>query len=284
MSEKIYFNTSERFGIKRSLVNVSTRLHHTLAPVHAKNTARRLLLTPARKPSKNSTPDGLLHGEIQGFNGIIKTYSLGSGPTWILTHGWSGSASQFFPLMKHIASCGYTALAYDQPAHGNSEGQYGHFPAFVHGLEDVLDSIDDVEGLVGHSMGTASALECKHCKLTDKPFLLIAPVLNYVEDMFGRIKQSGYSMKLFKAVVSEVEAQFDFPLELVNPQKRLSERKGRTVIVHDRGDKFTRHDVSLHAANTNEHVELISTQGQGHGRVMKCQEVFCAFELLTESN
>ncbi|MCA2442018.1 alpha/beta hydrolase, partial [Vibrio alginolyticus] len=36
MSEKIYFNTSQRFSVKRSLVNISTRLHHTLAPSHAK--------------------------------------------------------------------------------------------------------------------------------------------------------------------------------------------------------------------------------------------------------
>ncbi|HCH3049101.1 TPA: alpha/beta hydrolase, partial [Vibrio parahaemolyticus] len=46
MSEKIYFNTSQRFSVKRSLVNISTRLHHILAPSHAKKTARKLLLTP----------------------------------------------------------------------------------------------------------------------------------------------------------------------------------------------------------------------------------------------
>ena len=56
MSEKIYFNTSQRFSIKRSLVNISTRLHHTLAPSHAKNTARKLLLTPARTAPKNTKP------------------------------------------------------------------------------------------------------------------------------------------------------------------------------------------------------------------------------------
>ncbi len=31
MSEKIYFNTSQKFSLKRSLVNWTTRLHHTLA-------------------------------------------------------------------------------------------------------------------------------------------------------------------------------------------------------------------------------------------------------------
>ena len=43
------------------------------------------------------------------------------------------------------------------PAHGGSDGVYGHIPAFVKGLEAILDTIEDVAGLVGHSMGTASA-------------------------------------------------------------------------------------------------------------------------------
>lgn len=107
MSEKIYFNTSQRFSIKRSLVNISTRLHHTLAPSHAKKTARKLLLTPARTQPKNIEPQGLIKGEIKGHAGIIKTYTLGSGPIWVLTHGWSGTASQFYPLMEHIASKGF---------------------------------------------------------------------------------------------------------------------------------------------------------------------------------
>ncbi|MGS6580961.1 alpha/beta hydrolase [Vibrio diabolicus] len=282
MSEKIYFNTSQRFSIKRSLVNISTRLHHTLAPSHAKNTARKLLLTPARTAPKNTEPQGLAKGEIKGHAGIIKTYTLGSGPIWVLTHGWSGTASQFYPLMEHIASKGFTALAYDHPAHGESEGQYGHIPGFVKGLEDVLDTVDDIVGLVGHSMGTASALECRHSKLENKPLLLIAPVLNYVENLFGSIARSGYSMKLFNAVVSEVEDQFGYPLQSIDPMKRLSERPSHTIIIHDEQDKFTKYSVSAKAAEEIKNVELVTTQGQGHGRVMKCGQVFSSFDRLLD--
>ncbi|NAW55766.1 alpha/beta fold hydrolase, partial [Vibrio sp. V41_P2S12T139] len=259
------------------------RLHHTLAPSHAKKTARKLLLTPARTQPKNIEPQGLIKGEIKGHAGIIKTYTLGSGPIWVLTHGWSGTASQFYPLMEHIASKGFTALAYDHPAHGESEGQYGHIPGFVRGLEDVLDTVEDIVGLVGHSMGTASALECRHSKLENKPLLLIAPVLNYVENLFGSIARSGYSMKLFNAVVSEVEDQFGYPLQSIDPMKRLSERPSHTIIIHDEQDKFTKYSVSAKAAEEIKNVELVTTQGQGHGRVMKCEQVFSSFDRLLDS-
>ncbi|ANN28048.1 alpha/beta fold hydrolase [Vibrio vulnificus] len=280
MSEKIYFNTSQKFSLKRSLVNWTTRLHHTLAPSHAKRTARKLLLTPARTQSKNLPPQGLRKGQVDTAHGTLTTYVLGEGPVWVLTHGWSGTASQFFPLMAHIASRGFTALAYDHPAHGESSGDVGHIPAFVEGLDAVLDSLDEVAGLVGHSMGTASALECRHQKLEDKPMLLIAPVLNYVENLFSSIERSGYSMKLFRAVVSEVEEQFNYPIQSVDPYRRLAQRRVQTLIVHDEQDKFTSHAVSASAAQEMENVELISTQGQGHGRVMKCQQVLDSFDRL----
>jgi len=281
MSEKIYFNTSQKFSVKKSLVNMTTRLHHTLLPNHAKKTARQLLLTPARTQPKNSEPQGLIKAEVHSQEGVLKTYQLGSGPVWLLSHGWSGSASQFFPLMAHIASRGYTALAYDHPAHGQSEGAYGHIPAFVHGLEAILDNIDqEVAGLVAHSMGTVSAIECHHQKLADKPLLLIAPVLDYLDNLFGSVARSGYSMRLFNAVVSEVEQEYRYPLQSIDPYNKLKLRTSPTIIVHDQGDKFAKYQVSSKAAQEMERVELVTTQGQGHGRVMKCQQVMDSFDKL----
>lgn len=280
MSEKIYFNTSNKFSVKKSLVNLTTRLHHTLAPSHAKQTARKLLLTPARTKPKNAQPEGLVMGEVQSQEGPLKTYQLGQGPVWVLTHGWSGTASQFFPLMEHIASQGYTALAYDHPGHGESGGLYGHIPAFVHGLEAILDSVDEVAGLVGHSMGTASAIECHHQKLVDKPLLLIAPVLDYLDNLFGSVARSGYSMRLFSAVVSEVEEQYRYPIQSIDPYNKLKLRQSKTIIVHDEGDKFTKFSVSQKAAQDMKNVTLVATQGQGHGRVMKCPQVMQSFDEL----
>ncbi|CAM3217799.1 alpha/beta hydrolase [Vibrio neptunius] len=280
MSEKIYFNTSNKFSVKKSLVNLTTRLHHTLAPSHAKQTARKLLLTPARTKPKNAQPQGLVIGEVQSKEGPLKTYQLGQGPVWVLTHGWSGTASQFFPLMEHIASQGYTALAYDHPGHGESGGLYGHIPAFVHGLEAILDSVDEVAGLAGHSMGTASAIECHHQKLVDKPLLLIAPVLDYLDNLFGSVARSGYSVRLFNAVVSEVEEQYRYPIQSIDPYNKLKLRQSKTIIVHDEGDKFTKFSVSQKAAQEMANVTLVATQGKGHGRVMKCAQVMQSFDEL----
>ncbi len=284
MSDKIYFNTSNKFNFKRSMINVTTRLHHRLAPNHAKQTARNLLLTPVRSKPKNTQPDGLTIGSIATAEGELKTYRLGTGPVWILTHGWSGTSSQFFPLMKHIASMGYSALAYDHPAHGASEGNHGHIPAFVAGLEGILDSEDNVAGLIGHSMGTAAALECRHAKLESVPMLLIAPVLDYVDNLFGSVAKSGYSMRLFEVVVGEIEDTYKYPIQSIDPYGKLKQRAASTIIVHDEKDRFTKYSVSLKAAEEMPRVELVTTQGQGHGRVMHCEQAKQSFDRLISTH
>ncbi len=105
MSSKIYFNT-RRFSPSKLLLGLGTRLHHVLAPTHAKRTASKLLLTPQRATRDVAAPAGLVEQAIHTSEGTLMSYRLGQGPVWLLMHGWSGSASQFYPLMSHIAAQG----------------------------------------------------------------------------------------------------------------------------------------------------------------------------------
>ena len=282
MSNKIYFNTPSRFSLKRSLVNVSTRMHHTLARKHAIKTAKKLLLTPARLKVKNPEPKGLIRGKVTSPQGQLTTYTLGNGPVWLITHGWSGSTSQFYPLMEHIAQQGFTALAFDYAGHGESEGQFGHLPAFVDALEVIADSCDEIVGIVAHSMGSAAVLESKHQKFQSVPLLLVAPVLNYLENLMQAVSRSGFSMKLFNAVIAEVEQEYQYPLQRINPQQHLLQRQTATIIVHDPEDKIANFAISQKMENHSSWVELVSAASYGHSRIMKSQQVMDSFDLLSK--
>jgi len=282
MSSKIYFNPSNKFSIKKSMLNLTTRLHHTITPKHAEKTARNILLTPFRTKPKIPLPEGAVKGKVLSREGVLITYRLGSGPVWILTHGWSGSASQFFHLMEHIARQGYTALAYDHPGHGLSEGKYSHMPAFVSGLQAVLDSVDDFAGLIAHSMGSAAAIECQHHKLIGKPFLFIAPILNYMDYLVDSVVKSGYSLRLFNTIVEQVHEQYCYPVESIDPYNKLKLRSAQTIIVHDEEDRFSMFSISEKAANEMNNVRLVSTQGLGHGRIIKSPQVMKAFNALID--
>ena len=278
MSQDIYFGTEKKFSFKRSALNAVTRLHHLLIPSHAKKMGRKLLLTPVRTKPKNIEPKGLIKSKLNSPEGELSLYQLGSGPVWIMAHGWSGNSSQFFPLMEHIASQGFTAVAFDHPAHGESGGEHAHLPAFIEGINAVLDTQENVVGVVAHSMGTAAVLECHHVKLEQVPLLLIAPVLNYTENLFRSIERSGYSIKLFKAIVGDIEDKYQRSIDSFNPYQRLQKRTSQTIIVHDKKDRFSSFDLSKSASEYIEHVTLYPTENQGHGRVMSSKEAMKAFD------
>lgn len=276
MSRKIYFSTPGRFSAKRTLIGAVSRCHHRLAPSHARKIARKLFLTPTRSPAVNAAPNGLERFTAQSQQGELQMYSVGAGPTWLLTHGWSGSASQFFPLMAHIASLGFRAVAFDHPAHGESGGHESHIPGFVQAINDVLDQVDNVSGVVAHSMGAAAVLESQHPQLDDLPLLLVAPVLNYRENLYATVRQSGYSLKLFDEIVQEVGEQHGYPIETIEPLTKLGARRHQVVIAHDRSDRFASFSVT-EKANDYQHVCLLPTDGLGHGRILKSDVTLQAF-------
>ncbi|MEL6174444.1 alpha/beta hydrolase [Aeromonas dhakensis] len=283
MSSKIYFNT-RRFSPSKWLLGLGTRLHHTLAPAHAKRTASKLLLTPQRNQRDDSAPAGLAKQAVHTSEGTLMSYRLGQGPVWLLMHGWSGSASQFYPLMSHIAAQGFTAIAYDHPAHGHSAGHTGHLPRFVRAFDELMEKMTaecgPLQGVIAHSMGGAVTLSSRRRELDALPLLLISPVLDYVPQLYGMVARSGYSIRLFDAVVKEIEQEYQHPLSTVDPLGRLAGRSGAAIIVHDEEDRFAPHGDSLRATQDGR-TRLVSTRGLGHGRILASAPAFAAFDQLS---
>ncbi|MGN4963545.1 alpha/beta hydrolase [Aeromonas dhakensis] len=286
MSSKIYFNT-RRFSPSKWLLGLGTRLHHTLAPAHAKRTASKLLLTPQRNQRDDSAPTGLIKQAVHTSEGTLMSYRLGRGPVWLLMHGWSGSASQFYPLMSHIAAQGFTAIAYDHPAHGHSAGHTGHLPRFVRAFDELVEKMaaecGPLQGVIAHSMGGAVTLSSRRRELDALPLLLISPVLDYVPQLYGMVARSGYSIRLFDAVVKEIEQEYQHPLSTVDPLGRLAGRSGPAIIVHDEEDRFAPHGDSLRATQDGR-TRLVSTRGLGHGRILASAPAFAAFDQLSATH
>ncbi|MGL6487774.1 alpha/beta hydrolase [Aeromonas hydrophila] len=283
MSSKIYFNT-RRFSPSKWLLGLGTRLHHTLAPAHAKHTASKLLLTPQRNQRDDTAPAGLVKQAVHTSEGTLMSYRLGQGPVWLLMHGWSGSAGQFYPLMSHIAAQGFTAIAYDHPAHGHSAGHTGHLPRFVRAFDELVEKMtaeySALQGVIAHSMGGAVTLSSRRHELDALPLLLISPVLDYVPQLYGMVARSGYSIRLFDAVVKEIEQEYQHPLSTVDPLGRLAGRSGPAIIVHDEEDRFAPHGDSLRATQDGR-TRLVSTRGLGHGRILASAPAFAAFDQLS---
>ena len=166
-------------------------------------------------------------------------------------------------------------------AKSQSEGSTGHLPRFVRAFDEILARVGPVQGVITHSMGGAVTLSSRHPALDALPLLLISPVLDYVPQLYGMVARSGYSIRLFDAVVKEIEHEYKHPLSTVDPLGRLARRQGAALIVHDEEDRFAPHTDSLRAVEDGR-TRLVSTRGLGHGRILTSPPVFAAFDQLTQ--
>ncbi|MBB1440047.1 alpha/beta fold hydrolase [Shewanella sp. SG41-4] len=190
MSSKIYFNENNRRNFSWWLARGITNSILTLPRVISVKAGKKMLLRPVRNKSI-SIPQNMTLQTVKTIEGDIQTYIIGTGPIILLSHGWSGSASQFFPLMARIAEAGYQAVAYDQIAHGNSSGDLSNLFLFMKiklAMIAWLEREQPIAAVVTHSMGAYASLAA----LTSPyPILLIAPVFKLFESMIERVKQSG---------------------------------------------------------------------------------------------
>src|SRR3970040_3198587 len=82
---------------------------------------------------------------------------IGLRPSALLAHGWGGRATQMRRFVPALVAAGYRVVAYDQPAHGLSEGRLTGLPDFADALAEVARHHGGVRAVIAHSLGGPAA-------------------------------------------------------------------------------------------------------------------------------
>ncbi len=283
MSSKIYFMNNDSKGLSWWLTRLVTSSILLLPESQRIKSGKRLLLKPVRRPV-NVIPDAIKQESLATPEGNVMLYKTGKGPVIILSHGWSGAASQLFGLMKEISVMGYQAVAYDQLGHGQSDGNIANLFLFMKALRHVLDHVEErneVEAIVTHSMGGDAALNILR---RHYPLLMIAPSLDFINLLNQKIITSGVRQKLLTTILNDLERQHGFKIVESDPRDHLANYQGPVHIIHDKLDQFAPINNSEKAAIAHPHVTLTSTHGLGHGRIISASETLDAFQSLLKSS
>ena len=125
-------------SLPRISTNVRFAASALLAPDLAGAWAERLFLTPPRpKDAVLSSLDlvDAKSGLLEHKGRAIATWTWGArsreAPAVLLAHGWGGNAAQMRGFVFPLLSAGYRVVAFDQPAHGVSEGRLTGLPDFA---------------------------------------------------------------------------------------------------------------------------------------------------------
>jgi pimeloyl-ACP methyl ester carboxylesterase len=119
---------------------------------------RRMMLNPRRDVRPAPRLDLPEADERIDLDEGLVAWRWGEGPTVLLVHGFEGNRSQFGAVIEALLERGFSAVALDIPAHGESAGDELTAIKFISAIERTLDRLAPVHAVIGHSMGGAMAL------------------------------------------------------------------------------------------------------------------------------
>jgi pimeloyl-ACP methyl ester carboxylesterase len=272
-------------GLHRISTNVRFLTGSLLLPEYAAALAERLFLTPpAPRLPQTSFFDFLdARSSFVEYRGrSLATWRWGplDAPAVLLAHGWGGQAAQMRGFVPRLLAEGLRVIAYDQPAHGLSEGKLTGLPDFAGALAAV--AADDrkrggsVQHVIAHSLGGVAAAIALSRGLALRSAVLVSPP----SDLVGYSRQFArwYWMPepLRRAMQASIEERFGlrwFELEVARLAPRLATP---ALVIHDRGDARVPWAQGAALARAWPGARLLSTEGLGHGRILESETVLRA--------
>lgn len=221
--------------------------------------------------------------EVEGFR--LAAWSWGDGPLVVLHHGWGGRASQMASFAPPLVEAGFSVIAYDAPAHGDSPGRITAAPEMARILRAVDRRVMGIHAVIGHSLGCAvTLLAIREGLQLDRAVLLAAPSdLRRFIDAFAPC--IGLDPSRFSDLGDYAAAKFNADWQEMHIGHWQEGAHPPLLIFHDLDDEILDLDHAQAIVEGWGNARLIVTEKLGHRRIRRDPElVRVAVEFLAEGN
>ena len=255
------------------------RLMGKLAPGWANSQIDSMLFVPQATDSKTvRLPRGIEQFIIRSNGGKLQAYKTGRGPTVVFVHGWGGAANQFFPLMRGLARCGFSSLAFDHLGHGLSDSKPATLQQSIDSCNYVLNQVskstDGLYAAVGHSSGCIAIANLPPALIKDLPLFMIAPVFNYKLYFLKRLVKLGLPANVIKQYASGFSKIYRREYQRFELAGKLAQYADTTAIAHDESDSESAVSDSIDFCNRYPLTRLMLTKDTDHVRVINSESVW----------
>ena len=261
------------------LSNGKARLLGKLAPGLANSQIDSMLFLPKTADRKlTRLPRGIEQFIIKTNDGKLQAFQTGRGPTVVFVHGWGGGAYQFFPLMRGLARCGFSSLAFDHLGHGLSDKKPATLQQSIsscnHVFKQVQLSNDGLCAAVGHATGCIEIANVRPAQVKDLPLFLIAPIFNYKLFILKNLVKLGLPAELVKQYANRFSKTYRGEYRKLELARKLIAYGDVTAIVHDESDKVSAVADSIDFCNRYPLTRLMLTKDTDHLRVINSESVW----------
>jgi Serine aminopeptidase, S33 len=242
------------------------------APALAGWWAERLFFTPPRPRLSPRAEAALAAGRevavtLDGHP--LPTWRWGTGPAVLLVHGWGGRAGHFSALVSALVEAGFSAVAFDAPAHGGAQGRRTNLVEIARAVEAVANMAGPLFGIVAHSAGTAAVALALDRGLAVPHAAFLAPAGNpegFTRTFAARL---GLGPSSLRAMRERAERRVGVPFERLDLRRLVAGQRGALLVVHDRDDHEIPWREGAAVADAWTGAELALTRGLGHHRLLK---------------
>ena len=199
-----------------------------------------------------------------------------SGPAVLLMHGWGGARAQMTGFVNPLLSAGYRVVAYDQPAHGESDGKLTNLLEIAPTMDLIKEKEGNFDAIIAHSFGTlitSYALVNRNFPppsrlvyfgafnqlLESLPrFQVLANLSDEVTDGLRNMIYENFGEGVLDAIVNETLVQkINIP----------------ALMFHDKSDNVTPVEDSRAIARVWKNAHFIETEGLGHRGALQSSEI-----------
>jgi len=253
-----------------------------LTPRLAARWAEKMFFIPMRIPRPASEMpyyESANHSSMMYNGKKVALYTWGEGDeTILLIHGWASRGTRLGHFAEPLVQKGYRVVAYDMPAHGDSEGKTTNLLDVSEITAQICNKYGPVHSIIAHSFGgmaLCNAVNRNNLKV-NRAVLVASPCT------------FEYILESFRSILNITQEVSDIMVERI--RKRLMEERKVDfyelsvdsfsttlnfpfLVIHDRDDKDVSYSQGEGYANNLPDVEFVTTEGLGHRRILKDPEI-----------
>ncbi len=214
-----------------------------------------------RKILSEATWETLSLGDVK-----IQTYRWEGGKkTILLAHGWESNAARWAVLVNNLRKNGFSVVAIDAPAHGESGSPYFNALLYAEMIEVAAKRFVPT-AMVGHSAGAFATAFCAihYLHPSVSHIVLLAPPseLNQIFDKF--LDYVKVSPKVRRGFYNQLEQRFGKPIAYFSIKELIKPLTIKGLIIHDKTDDICAFSDSTFIHANWQGSTFIPTEGYGH--------------------
>lgn len=201
----------------------------------------------------------------KGFS--IQGYRWGHGPRKVLfLHGWQSHTYRWKHYIEALAGDEYSIYSFDAPGHGLSSGKFLSVPLYSMLIEEFLFEHQDVDTVIGHSLGGFSLLYTLYrvpSAAVNRVVLLGTPgeASDFIK-VFQRTLQ--LSDRTVAHVITYFAKRYNVTPAFFSAEKFAAALKVKGLIIHDEDDREAPYEYARRLSDVWSGSTLVTTKGFGH--------------------